>query len=131
VTWDEVSWAVRRFLGNEIALLEGRSFLNLPRLKLLTVDSEVILKARELAERDGLKPRDAIHADAAMRNGIRELMSYDAGFDAIPGLTRLEPRNRPAVWLWKALNPESGLRVQTRCSSPLYTLQASDSLDDK
>ena len=86
VTWDEVSWAVRRFLGNEIALLEGRSFLNLPRLKLLTVDSEVILKARELAERDGLKPRDAIHADAAMRNGIRELMSYDAGFDAEPGI---------------------------------------------
>jgi hypothetical protein len=52
VTWDEVSWAVRRFLGNEIALLEGRSFLNLPRLKLLTVDSEVILKAQELAERE-------------------------------------------------------------------------------
>ena len=91
VTWDEVSRAVRRFFGSEAALLQGRSFLNLPRLKLLTVDSEVILKAQELAERDRLKPRDAIHAAAAMRNGIRELMSYDADFDAVPGLTRLEP----------------------------------------
>ena len=91
VTWDEVSWVVRRFFGNETALLQGRSFLNLPRLKLLTVDSEVILKAQGLAERDGLKPRDAIHAAAAMRNGISELMSFDDDFDAVLGLTRIEP----------------------------------------
>lgn len=33
--------------------------------------------------------RDAIHAAIMEREGVRQIMSFDAGFDGLPGLTRL------------------------------------------
>jgi predicted nucleic acid-binding protein len=32
--------------------------------------------------------RDAIHAAVMLNNGVREIASFDAGFDRIPGLRR-------------------------------------------
>ena len=37
-----------------------------------------------------LSARDALHAAVMRRNGISRILSYDAGFDAIPGVERME-----------------------------------------
>jgi predicted nucleic acid-binding protein len=42
-----------------------------------------------LLERSGLSSRDAIHAAIMARRHITTILSFDAGFDAIPGLRRL------------------------------------------
>ena len=34
--------------------------------------------------------RDALHAAVMEREGVRRIMTYDAGFDSLPGLTRFE-----------------------------------------
>ncbi len=36
-----------------------------------------------------LSARDAVHVAVMQRRGIRSVMSYDAGFDRVSGLTRL------------------------------------------
>lgn len=36
-----------------------------------------------------LSARDALHAAVMEREGISRVMSFDAGFDGVPGLTRL------------------------------------------
>jgi predicted nucleic acid-binding protein len=36
-----------------------------------------------------LSARDALHAAVMGREGVRRIMSFDAGFDGVPGLTRL------------------------------------------
>ena len=36
-----------------------------------------------------LSARDAIHLAVMDRNGIDEIMSFDAGFDGVPGITRV------------------------------------------
>jgi predicted nucleic acid-binding protein len=36
-----------------------------------------------------LSARDALHAGVMSREGIRRIMSFDAGFDGLPGITRL------------------------------------------
>lgn len=36
-----------------------------------------------------LSSRDALHAAVMRRHGIREILTFDAGFDGLPGITRL------------------------------------------
>jgi predicted nucleic acid-binding protein len=91
LTWDEVTWVVRRLFGSEKAAAQGASFLKLHNLKLLKVDLEIISQAQTLLERYDLKPRDAIHAATAMRNGIDKILSYDEDFDTLPNLVRVAP----------------------------------------
>jgi len=45
-------------------------------------------KAIVLGNRE-LSARDALHAAVMRREGISRLMSFDGGFDSLPGLTRL------------------------------------------
>ncbi len=39
--------------------------------------------------RRGLSSRDALHAAAMEREGVSRILSFDAGFDGLPGVTRL------------------------------------------
>jgi predicted nucleic acid-binding protein len=39
----------------------------------------------------GLSVRDAIHAAVMTRHGLREIVSFDADFDLVPGLRRVTP----------------------------------------
>ena len=49
-------------------------------------------RARELLDdHDGLMARDALHAATCERIGASHLCSYDADFDGVPGLRRIEP----------------------------------------
>ncbi len=43
-----------------------------------------------LADRPGVSVRDAVHAAVMMNHGIPLLASFDRGFDAIPGIERLD-----------------------------------------
>jgi len=91
LTWDEVTWVTRRLFGSERAAAQGASFLKLPNLRLLRVDLEIISLAQSLLQKHSLKPRDAIHAATATRNGIDKILSYDEDFDVLPNLVRVSP----------------------------------------
>jgi predicted nucleic acid-binding protein len=64
---------------------------------LLGVADEVLAVGRPDAERakdfvlgsSRITARDAIHVAVMARAGISRIMSFDAGFDAVPGVTRL------------------------------------------
>jgi len=40
-------------------------------------------------ERQTLSARDALHVAVMERHGVTRILSFDAGFDTLPGLTRL------------------------------------------
>ncbi|MDQ3630110.1 MAG: PIN domain-containing protein [Actinomycetota bacterium] len=44
-----------------------------------------------------LDPRDATFAAVALERGIRHLLSPDRAFDGIPGFTRVDSLDEPAV----------------------------------
>jgi hypothetical protein len=49
-----------------------------------------VLAAQRLLERiPPLSARDAVHVAVMQRHGIGEILTFDRGFDAIPGLRRL------------------------------------------
>lgn len=77
LTWDEVTWILWRLLGVNISINQGKNFLSFPNLKLLAVRRTTVLRAQELMEKYKLKPRDAIHAAAALENKITTIVSYD------------------------------------------------------
>ena len=51
-------------------------------------------RAFELVERHGnaIVARDAVHAATMLNNGLTRLLSADTHFDAIAGITRVDPR---------------------------------------
>ena len=52
-----------------------------------TVDAE---RAKTIVlERPGLSARDAIHAAVMLRRGVKRIMTFDAGFDSLPGIERV------------------------------------------
>jgi|SRR3989344_1325045 len=89
ITWDEVFYTVKKTLGKEVALEEGKRFLELPGLILVKLDVNILQKAMELIEKYFIDPRDAIHAATALVNGINEIISDDSDFDKIKELKRI------------------------------------------
>lgn len=58
--------------------------------EVLTVGLSEVRAARALiAEIDGISARDAVHATVMEQVGCDRILTFDTGFDAIPGLTRL------------------------------------------
>lgn len=74
---------------------DGRQVYDLTRRILVTIlpiSVEVMDDARSLMEgRPELGARDAVHAAFAIACGASAICSYDRGFDALPGITRVEP----------------------------------------
>ena len=89
LTWDEVVWVVWRTTGYDYALRAGALLLRIPNLSFVGVDEKIILRAQDLVERHGLKPRDAIHVSTAMLIGERELVSDDSDLDGIKDIERI------------------------------------------
>lgn len=49
-------------------------------------------RARDLlTEHQALSTRDAVHAAVMLNHGVKEIASYDTGFDAVTGIRRREP----------------------------------------
>lgn len=58
--------------------------------EVVSVDHAAVERAKQivLAYRQ-LSARDAIHLSIMEQNGIRQILSFDSGFDAFPGIARL------------------------------------------
>lgn len=86
-----MTWILRGLIGIEASINYGRKFLIFPKLRLIPVKRTTVLKAQEISEAYKLKPRDALHAAAAIENKISVIVSYDKDFDGIEGIKRVEP----------------------------------------
>jgi len=58
--------------------------------EVLSVDLDAVERAKQivLGYRQ-LSARDAVHLSVMEQNGIRQILSFDTGFDAFPGIARL------------------------------------------
>jgi uncharacterized protein len=63
--------------------------------RILPVTHEDVEEARRLGERtrsgSGASARDLVHAAVARRQGLREILTVDAGFASIPGVVVVDP----------------------------------------
>ena len=91
LTWDEVVYVVRRSLGPEDSIAKGGELLAFPNLSWLRVDLAVLRRGADLYRTLPMRPRDAIHAGAALEAGESEIISEDRVFDRVPGLDRVWP----------------------------------------
>jgi hypothetical protein len=89
LTWDEVVWVVRKTIDKKSAVKEGEKFLQFPKLEMLEINKNVILKAQDLIDRYKLRPRDAIHVASALENNIKEIISDDPDLDVVKEITRI------------------------------------------
>ena len=66
----------------------------------LPLEIEDLHEARELGDRlppdSGVSARDLLHGAVARRHGLSQIVTTDRGFDRIPGLVRVDPRDVPA-----------------------------------
>ena len=60
--------------------------------RLIPFDETVLRAALDLIEQtDTIRGRDAVHAATAITQGIGVIVSTDPAFDAVPGISRLDP----------------------------------------
>jgi predicted nucleic acid-binding protein len=58
--------------------------------EVFAVDRAVVERAKEIVlARHQLSARDALHAAVMERHSIRRILSFDIGFDSLPGIERL------------------------------------------
>lgn len=88
LTYDEFYWKVNKEKGFEPALEATEAFLEMPNLRFLEIDHEVIWKSFELIKNLKLDPRDSIHAACALIRGVYTIVSEDKDFDVIRELNR-------------------------------------------
>jgi hypothetical protein len=59
--------------------------------QVVAVDRTVIERAKQIVlEYRRLSARDAVHLSVMEHNGIKQILSFDSGFDSFPGITRLQ-----------------------------------------
>ena len=58
--------------------------------EVVAVEEEDVVRAKDLLlGTRTLSLRDAVHVAVMVRQGIGRIMSFDAGFDRVPGITRI------------------------------------------
>lgn len=92
LSWDELVHIVRKFIGKDIAMTEGKKFLQFPNLIFVDAKKEIIIKAQKLTEKYNLRPRDAIHVATAMYSNTASIISEDGDFDKVKELKRIVPK---------------------------------------
>jgi predicted nucleic acid-binding protein len=56
----------------------------------LAVDQETVVEAKQIVlGYPKLSARDAVHLAVMRRHGIDRILSFDTGFDGLPGITRI------------------------------------------
>ena len=93
LTWDEVVHVIKKFLGREVAINQGKKLFTLPNLVLIDAKKEIVFGAQKIVEKYGLNPRDAIHVASALSMGAKEIISQDSDFDCVSELKRLDPKS--------------------------------------
>ncbi|PIN75481.1 hypothetical protein COV18_02920 [Candidatus Woesearchaeota archaeon CG10_big_fil_rev_8_21_14_0_10_37_12] len=90
LTWDEFIWILRKQFKRSNLLEESKKFLNFPNLRILDITSNTLQKAHSLVELYELKPRDVIHAAAAIEHNITDFISDNDNFDIITEFKRVQ-----------------------------------------
>jgi predicted nucleic acid-binding protein len=88
LTWDELVWVTSKVLGSKDSQEQGKKFLGFPNLTLLSIDETTLARAQQVMVKYNLKPRDALHAAAAIRSGQIEMISDDRSFDKVKEIKR-------------------------------------------
>lgn len=58
--------------------------------EIFAVDLEAVLRSRDLVlDHESLSARDALHVAVMERHGVSRILSFDAGFDEVPGIERI------------------------------------------
>jgi uncharacterized protein len=58
--------------------------------QVLAVDRSIVERAKQIVlSYQRLSARDAVHLAVMQHHGIERIMTFDSGFDAFPGITRL------------------------------------------
>jgi predicted nucleic acid-binding protein len=58
--------------------------------EIVAIDADVVQRAKAIVlERPRLSARDAVHVAVMHQPGIDRILSFDTGFDQLPGITRL------------------------------------------
>jgi predicted nucleic acid-binding protein len=84
-----------RSIGRETDVRATFDAISAAVQRILPVTCEDVEEARRLGERtardSGASARDLVHAAVARRQGLREILTVDAGFAAIPGVVKVDP----------------------------------------
>lgn len=78
-----------RISDRELALEEAADLAAL--ITLHDFDRDVLDESLRLMRTTPVRGRDAVHAATAIMHGLTDIVSTDRAFDAVPGLTRLDP----------------------------------------
>jgi predicted nucleic acid-binding protein len=77
-------------IGRRDAVQPAFDALNATVDEVLPIERKVVERAKDLVlGYTSLSARDSIHVAIMQAHGLRRIMSFDTGFDLIPGLTRL------------------------------------------
>jgi predicted nucleic acid-binding protein len=77
-------------IGRRDALQPAFDLLNAAVDEVFPIDAGLVERAKDLVLGYGqLSARDAIHVATMQAHGVSRIMSFDAGFDVVPRLTRL------------------------------------------
>ena len=88
LTWDEVTWTIRKFLGKSESINQGQKLLNFVNLQFINVDETILTQAQMLMCNYSLKPRDSIHVASAIDRKLKAFISDDQDFDVIKEIKR-------------------------------------------
>jgi predicted nucleic acid-binding protein len=94
LTVDEVVWVLLKKTKNrDVAVAQGLRLFEMPHLEIIGISPEISFKSLQLMRKYlRIKPRDAIHAAAAIGAGIFRIASDDEDFDEIEELKRVKLR---------------------------------------
>ncbi len=88
LTFDELVWAVKKNRSLEDAVVAGGAFLDMPGLKIVEVNGDLLALALELIKRYRLDPRDSIHASSTLLEDAEAIVSTDEHFDKVKEIRR-------------------------------------------
>jgi hypothetical protein len=88
LTWDEVTWTIRKFLGKSESINQGQKLLNFVNLQFINVDETILTQAQMLMCNYSLKPRDSIHVASAIDRKLKTFISDDQDFDVVKEIKR-------------------------------------------
>jgi predicted nucleic acid-binding protein len=90
ITWDEVVWVIWKLFGYEEAVKAGQTMLSLDGLEYIELSGTEAIKAQELVDKYGLRPRNALHAATAITSGETVIVSDDKELDVVKELRRIQ-----------------------------------------
>jgi predicted nucleic acid-binding protein len=87
---DEVAWIISEKKGGDAAAKAWEKIMTIPNLKIVEINGAVVRLVPSFLKQ-GLDPRDAIHAATMKVHGIETILSYDRHFDSLKDFSRQEP----------------------------------------